>query len=178
MRSPVSVTQGAAGASAWIPLDYQQRPFNVALIASLDYQGSLTYSVQYSPDNPWLQTPMVLTQAAGVGTATFANPHGLVVGDSITSLNTGDPNMNGVFPVASVPTANSLTFSCPGATLALGLPPSAAVLMRVFNHDTMVNLTARQDGNFLAPVRAVRVNVTAYTAGKVTLEVLQGHARG
>jgi protein involved in polysaccharide export with SLBB domain len=159
MKSPVSVTQAAAGASAWIPLDWQQRPFNVALLASLSFDGNLTYKVEYTPDNPQKVTPCYITRSGTTATMTLAANHGLNVGDSVTVINSGDPNLNGTFPVASVPSAG-------------------AVLMRVFPHDYMVGLTAKADGNFAFPIMACRVNVTAYTAGSVTLEIIQGHARG
>jgi hypothetical protein len=45
-----------------------------------------------------------------------------------------------------------------------------------FNHDSMVDLTANEDGNYFFPVRGTRVNLTAGT-GTVTLTVLQGNPR-
>jgi hypothetical protein len=178
MRSPVSVTQGAAGASAWIPLDIQQRPFVVALAASLDYLGNLTYTVQYSPDSPWRTQYVTISITGTTATMTFPAAHGLVVGDSVTVLNSGDTHIDGVYAVASVPSATTLTYTVSGTTLTNALPPCQCVPMRAFNLSGMTGLTARADGNFNAPVAAVRINVTAYTAGKVTLEVSQGHARG
>jgi hypothetical protein len=41
------------------------------------------------------------------------------------------------------------------------------------NHDTLVNETANANGNIQFPVTAVRLNVTAYASGTVTLTVIQ-----
>lgn len=179
MRSPVNTSQaGSTGASPWVPLDMQQRPFNVALVASLSFDGNLTYSVQYTPDSPYRTTQCYITISGTTATVTFAAAHNLVVGDSITVLNSGDSAIDGVHPVASVPSATTLTYTVGTTTLTKALPPARALLQRVFSHDYMVNLTARADGNFQSPCWAVRVNVTAWTAGGVTLSVTQGHSRG
>lgn len=178
MRSPVNVTQAAAGASPWIPLDMQQRPFLVALMASLSYNGNLTYTVQFTPDNPQVTVPCTITISGTTATVTFAKAHNLSTADSITVLNSGDSAIDGTWAVASTPSATSLTYTVGATTLTTALPPCQAVLMRVFPHDTMQTLTTRADGNFAFPCWAVRVNVTAYTAGSVTLSVIQGHARG
>jgi protein involved in polysaccharide export with SLBB domain len=159
-------------------LDWQQRPFNVALLASLSFDGVLTYKVEYTPDNPQKVTPCYITRSGTTATMTLAANHGLSVGDSVTVINSGDPNLNGTYPVASVPSANTLTYTVAATGLTTALPQAGVVLMRVFPHDYMVNLTARADGNFAFPISACRVTVTAYTAGSVTLEIMQGHARG
>lgn len=43
-----------------------------------------------------------------------------------------------------------------------------------FDHETITGKTASDDGNYAFPVRAVRLNVTAYTNGSVTMTVIQG----
>jgi hypothetical protein len=178
MRSPVNVVQAAAGASAWIPLDMQQRPFNVALMTSLSYNGNLTYTVQFTPDNPQVTVPCTITISGTTATVTFAKAHNLSAADSITVINSGDPGIDGTWAVASVPSATTLTYTVVSTVLTTALPPAQAVLMRVYPHDVMQTLTTRADGNFQFPCWAVRVNVTSYTAGSVELSVIQGHARG
>lgn len=42
-----------------------------------------------------------------------------------------------------------------------------------FDHATLTAITASAVGNIAFPVRAVRLNVTAWTAGNVTMTVLQ-----
>jgi hypothetical protein len=41
-----------------------------------------------------------------------------------------------------------------------------------FDHSTVTGKTTNQDGNYAFPVYAIRLNVTAYTAGTATLTVL------
>lgn len=42
-----------------------------------------------------------------------------------------------------------------------------------FDHATLVAKTASADGNFSMPVSAIRLNVTPYTSGTATMNVLQ-----
>jgi hypothetical protein len=45
-----------------------------------------------------------------------------------------------------------------------------------FDHETITGKTASDDGNYAFPVRAIRLNVTAYTNGSVTMTLIQsGH---
>lgn len=181
MRSPVKVTQGAAGSSAWLPLDYLQRPFNVSLFAIPSSAANLSYTVEYTPDNPNNvkgNTVVSITRAGTVATVTMLNPHELTAGDSVNMFNTGDANLDGTRAVASVtsPTVFTYTVANTGATQGAGY--QQAVLMRVFPHAFLAAQTTRQSGNFAFPCWAVRITVAAYVAGDVTLEVIQGHARG
>jgi hypothetical protein len=43
-----------------------------------------------------------------------------------------------------------------------------------FPHPTVQSATVDQDSSYVSPVRAVRLNVTAYTSGTATFKVLQG----
>lgn len=49
----------------------------------------------------------------------------------------------------------------------------ASVTPTWFDHATITGKTANFDGNYAFPVRAVRLNVTAYTSGSVTMTLLQ-----
>lgn len=100
---PQTVTVSSQAASAPIPLDWRQVPFNVSL-ACVVPSGTLTFKVQHTFDN--LLDPTV--------TPTW------------------------------------------------------------FDHSTITGKNASTDGNYAFPVTAVRLNVTSYTSGFVTLTVLQG----
>jgi hypothetical protein len=50
----------------------------------------------------------------------------------------------------------------------------SAVTPTAFKHSTLVTKTASADGNYAFPIRAVRINNTAYTSGSATLTILQG----
>lgn len=41
------------------------------------------------------------------------------------------------------------------------------------NHDTLINLTASANGNLQYPVTGIRLNVTAYASGTITVTVVQ-----
>lgn len=43
-----------------------------------------------------------------------------------------------------------------------------------FTHVSVSGETTNQDGNYTSPIRALRLNVTAWTSGSATLSVLQG----
>jgi hypothetical protein len=43
-----------------------------------------------------------------------------------------------------------------------------------FDHPYVTGQTANKDGNYAFPIRAMRLNVTAYTSGSVTLTALMG----
>lgn len=43
-----------------------------------------------------------------------------------------------------------------------------------FDHPIVTGKTANSDGNYAFNIRAMRLNVTAYTSGSATLTVLQG----
>ena len=47
-----------------------------------------------------------------------------------------------------------------------------------FDHATLAAKTASSDGNITVPVSALRLNVTAYTSGTVTMTVIQAGMSG
>ena len=47
-----------------------------------------------------------------------------------------------------------------------------------YDHATLAAKTTSSDGNIIVPVTAVRLNVTAYTSGTVTMTVLQSGMSG
>lgn len=186
MRSPLKVTLSAVGKSAWLPLDYVARTFNVGLFASLSEDASVaaTYSVEMTPDNPnagkSVRNPVVsLTRAGTVATLTWANPHGIVTGDDAKVYNSGDPNLDGDQTVASTPSPTSITYTVANTGAAVGSPYTEAIPLRVFPIvAALTAATTRQSASLQTPCWAVRLNVTAITAGNISLEVVQGLARG
>lgn len=49
----------------------------------------------------------------------------------------------------------------------------SSVSPTAFDHPDVTGETTNQDGNYAFPVRAIRLNVTAYTNGSATLTVIQ-----
>lgn len=176
MKSPVKVSQSAAGPSLWARVDYQQRPFVEGLFCSLSEDASgITFSVEHTPDNPDLMIPFTASRTTTVLTLTFAAPHLLVTGDNVGIYNS---SFNGNYAVASTPSTTTLTVAVPNSGPTTDIPTAVAALCRVFADATIAGKTARIYGNNLVPVLASRINNTAWTAGTSTLEIVQGHARG
>lgn len=180
MRAPgFSVSKGGGqGPSPWLVVDYLQRPFVEGLFASLSFDNNaITYQVEHTPDNPNVTVPVSISRATTVATLTRA-AHGLVVGDSVTVINSGSANLDGVYPVASVVDANNLTYTVANSGATAGAATAQAALCRVFIDATLTAKTAKAYAANSVPVLASRINVTAWTAGTATLQVVQGHARG
>lgn len=186
MRSPIKTSLIAVGISPWLVLDYTQRPFDVGLFASLseDASGAATYSLEYTPDNPnqgkTTRNPVVsLTRTTTTATLTWANPHNLVTGDAAKVYNSGDPNLDGDVAVASTPSPTSITYTVANTGAVAGGGYTEAIALRVFAlAAALTAATTRQSANLTTPAWGVRLHVTALTTGSITLEVVQGHARG
>jgi len=50
----------------------------------------------------------------------------------------------------------------------------STVTPTAFDHATVTGKTASSDGNYSAPIRAIRLNATVYASGTATLTILQG----
>ena len=101
---PQVVTQSAAGATSWIPINSRaDNSFGVGIGCVVAGGSTLTYKVEHTFDD--------------------------------------------IFDSSVTPTA--------------------------FDHATIVGKTANSDGNYAYPVRAVRLNITAFTSGSVTMTLLQ-----
>lgn len=181
---PTSVTQSAAGPSAWVPVDYLAIAFGIGFGCSVSSGASLTYTVQHTfddlgPGSPGT-TPTTgfhyptggISQTTTTITVTDAN-HGLSVGDFVQLQGCGS-GMDGAYTVASVTNANVYTLTSAVSQSATASSAGFVCGARVYNHPVVVGATARQDGNYAFPIRAMRVNVTAWTSGSVSLTVLQG----
>lgn len=166
-----SVVVGSATFSQWIPVDSYINPISISLGCTISSGATLTYQVQHTFDSPWNMRQCVLSRSSTTATVTLAD-HGLVVGDSVLVEQAGAP-FDGTFAVASVVDANSFTYTVlnSGST---GTYEGKIAPMRVFPHSSVTAKTTNSDGNYAYPVAAVRLNVTAYTSGKVTLNVTQG----
>lgn len=190
------VTLGAQGNSPWIPIDYLQNAFGVGIGVWLSEDGNLTYSVQHTFDDPSLpRTPIKIARVAGTATVTFPWPHGLTTADSIIVMNSGSTQLdsqlftatNGSpgntggqavgFDIASTPTTTTLTYACTNAGPTSDGGNAEARVQRAFNHISLVAQSARNDGNYAFPVMAVRLKCNSFTAGLVTMAVVQGLGR-
>jgi hypothetical protein len=195
---PVRVTVNSAAVSPWVPVDYISAWFGIGLGVILSEDGALTYSVDFTFDNPQVFSQPIdpfgsvsISRSGTVATVTDTGQnglgHGLTTGDSVVLKGTGSAvldspvttqaNAAGDFgwTVASTPSPITWTYTVAnsGPTTAI----AQVARMRVFPHATLTALTARANGSLNYPVQAVRLRVSAYTAGFADLTVLQGNAR-
>lgn len=193
---PQKITLNAVGASQWIPVDYIESWFGVtiAVIPSEDISG-LTCAVQFTIDSwalspPNLQDRVTISRTTTVATVTDPGPngigHGLSTNDSVIVYGSGSANLDSPaplygtgtkgFPVASTPSTTTYTYTVANSGATADTGGAYVSRLRVFTHATLTGISARTNGTFNYPVRAVRLSVTAIAAGFVDMIVLQGLA--
>jgi hypothetical protein len=168
----------AAGSSPWAVMNQVQANFGIGCGVSLDSIANLTYTVQHTFDDPAaVGRPIAIARVGTTATVTDVAHH-LNTGDSVVIWGSGDPNLdtqNG--SDITVTGVDTYTYTV-GNTGATASGTGALVRsFRVFPHVSLVNLTAKADGNYAFPIEMIRLKITAYTAGSATLAILQGMGR-
>lgn len=170
---PVQVTLSAAGNSAWIPVNrIQPGSFKIGLAVYLSSGAVLTYRVQHTLDHQQDFRPVTIARSTTVATVTDV-AHKLSVGDSIVVSASGSTNLDGTYDVASVVDADNYTYTVANSGATAGSVNSQVKSYRVLSHTSLVDLTARADGNYEFPPVMIRLRVTAYTSGSAILDVIQ-----
>jgi hypothetical protein len=192
---PIRITVTAVGNSQWIPLDYLQNAFAVALaiIPWSTVTGTPSFTVQHTFDDLASQSPqsnpqVSITRSGTTATVTDLGPdglgHGMSTNDNVIISGAGAPfdtpktsvtGENGDLGADITVTGNTTytyTVANSGPTTGTG----RVVRMRVFNNDDtrLVTASTRVDGNYAFPPRACRLKVTTMAAGAVDFLVLQG----
>lgn len=189
---PVKVTMNAAGYSQWVPIDYIESWFGVTIAVVLSEDASLTYTVQHTFDNTYLDmyttTNVVgIARAATLATVTDNGPHnighGLTTGDSVIVKGSGSTYLDSPmatfepgdlgWTVASTPTNKTYTYAVTNAGPTADSGNAHVVRLRVSN-STLVNQTVRASVTYEYPVQGVRLYVSSYTAGFADMIILQG----
>lgn len=178
MRQQV-VTRGALGSSKWLFTDNRRfsTDFNVGLQTTLANGATLVYAVQTTKDRNaktrWQKVS--ITRVTTTATITLAN-HGLKTGDNVIIFDTNytnhnpEPNFEGSFDVTVLSTSTfSIAVSDTGQASSIG----RLISYSVSDHDVIVDEFAATESSQTDPVSAVRLNVSAYTDGDVTLTALQ-----
>lgn len=172
----------AAGNSPWIIPGALLLTPTVSLAVTFSVDANLTAAVQYTYDDP-AQTPVAVAfaRAAGVLTVTLNN-HGLNVADTIDINDTvlgswaGPAGAGGNYDVATVVDKNNFTVTVPNAGPAADTGHIRTYKLWV--HPVLTGLTgappARKDSSLGFQAAAVRLHVTAYTAGAATLTASTG----
>jgi hypothetical protein len=156
-----------------------QTAFGLALGVELSSNANLTYSVQFSLDNP--NSPDGLTQAYTMSRTTTSlsitkTNHGLSVGDWAKSWGNGGAPLDDEWTaVASITDQNTFVVTVANSGLSSGNGVGWLQTMRAVSHATLAALTASATGNLAFPVTAVRLYVSSYTAGYADMQVLQSY---
>ena len=170
MPWPIKQTVSSATRGAWIPLNILATPFNVSLAGVCSSNINATWLVEYSHDNPQNNVACKISSSTTTATLTLVN-HGLTTSDSIIVSGSGNANLDGTFQVAGVTDQDVITYTITSTTTT---SISAKVsVMRVFTHSTLTAKTANADGNIAYPISALRLRLSAWVAGYVTLLVTQ-----
>lgn len=179
-------TLAAAGDSSWIIPHPLPLSTDIGLVLTFSSNANLTASVQYTYDDP-MQNPRAVTLTRVAAVLTVNDPgHNLNVGDSISLSNPtkdaadiwdGNPAQGGAnYDVATIVDQNNYTVAVANAG-SLGPANGAVRSFRLLTHATLKNIAgappARIDGSIDWPVGAIRLNVSAYTAGTATLTAQQ-----
>jgi len=174
---PIRIRAAAAGPSAWIPIDTQQSPFGIGFRCTVQEGASLTYTVQHGFSDLTPVSPLFMTRVTTTATMTWPvttdNPsHGLSVGDSIVNTDYGAP-FDGVFTLATVASGVLATYAVANSGLTAS---NAGNTERIFvgNHPVVAAQTASADGNYAYPPNYIRINVTSFSSGAVTMSINQG----
>lgn len=97
---------------------------------------------------------------------------GSVASSAVIPLNTyGDPFNVGIG--CDVSAGGSLTYTVQHTFDDVQSPTFNPATATWFSNSTIVAQTADKDGNYAYPVTAVRLTVTAWTSGTVTMTVIQ-----
>lgn len=181
MRQQVT-TLDAVGVSPWLLVDNRRHgtDFNLGIRVDLQTASNLTYSVEATKDRNALERvrgDLSIARVTTTATATLL-AHGLKTGDSIiiydTNFTTHNPesNLEGLFTITVVD-EDTFTYTVVDTGAAAANP---ARILTFSVHDLSPALTANttaDNDSLTEPVSAVRLNITAFTAGSAKLTVLQ-----
>jgi len=163
----------SAADGEWISVPHTglQGSFGIGVGCGLSTSANLTYSVEYTMDDPQLKQDVSITRSTTTATITFtaggtAYNHGLITGDSITVAGSGDSNLDGTYSFTRTSdTAGTYTVADTGISSA----KAKCVTMKVFTATDFSSLTVAAQGGFVLPVTAVRSTISSYTAGQLTV---------
>jgi hypothetical protein len=173
-----STSLSAVGQSPWINVDETQAAFGVGFNVDLDSAASgITFKVEHTFDDLSKFVPATIARSGTTVTLVVPSAHNLNTGDSVI-VRFGDSlaNTTGLDGTYTVTVTNTTTLTY--TSLVSGSVSTTGwvdvVPLRVQTNASVSGNTSSVDGNYAFPVEAVRLNVTAWTAGKATLTLVQG----
>jgi hypothetical protein len=194
---PTKVVLNAAGYSQWVPISYMESWFGVGVSVQLSGDASgITYTVQHTYDflNIDPSTPdssagnhVTISRSGTTATVTDYGPyglgHGLSTGDSVIIKGSGSSVLDSLSPAygtgdvgwsVTYVSSSTYTYTCANSGATADTGNCYVARQRVFPHATLATQSARGQGTYNYPVRAVRLYLSAYTSGYADMIVLQG----
>lgn len=174
MRTTSQISQAAVGPTPWVPIDNSLLGFGLNIGCYVSSGASLTYKAQYTHDDLNRFQVCGITRSTTVATVKLT-AHGLTgVTDSVIVRGTGDTNLDGTYTVASIVDANTFTYTVANSGATVAKATAECAVVRVFDHSTIAAKTANFDGTLTVPVTAVRLNLTVWASGTVTMLLNMG----
>jgi hypothetical protein len=166
---------GATGPGKWFPLDTGQSGYGVGYFCNVQQGSTLTYKIQHGFYDPWVDqyAPLSITRSSTTATVTFPTAVTPKVGDVLVVISGGSP-FDGTFDIASVVSGSQVTYTVPASGLTTAGAGAQVLIIRTEDDPIVVSQTSSTSGNIAFPTNAIRLNVTAYTSGAVSLTVNQG----
>ena len=174
MRSTLAPV-GATGPGQWFPIDTVQSGFGVGYFCNVQQGSTLTYKIQHGFYDPAVDqlVPLSITRVTTTATVTFPSAVTPKVGDVLVVISAGAP-FDGTFDVASVTNASTVTYTVPNSGATTAGAGAQVLIIRTEDDPIVVSQTSSTSGNIAFPTNAIRLNVTAWSAGAVSLTVNQG----
>ena len=167
---PITLDWDSPGISPWAPVNAYEDE-SLGLYFFLGPQAAITVSVQLTVDDLSNVKDCTVSQSGTTVTVVFSN-HQLAVGDAVVISNSGYSTLNGNREIASVVDENTITYELFGSN-TISSTPAKAVGLHVFDHATLVGVTANAQGVQSGPITAVCMNITDYIIGGGQLRILQ-----
>jgi hypothetical protein len=176
---------GATGAGPWIEIDYLEHGFGVGYYVSVQDSSTLTFKIQHAffanPGktnvNPDYQSPVSLTRSTTTATLTVPLAFAPKVGDCLIVEGAGAP-FDGTFDIAGVTSSTVVTYTVLNSGASAMAVGARVRILHVEDDTVVTGKTASTSGNIAFPINAMRLNLTAYSAGAAILTVNQGLAAG
>lgn len=167
---PSTVRLSSATFSDWIRVN-RMTEFALAFAVEMSSNGNLTYTVQHTLDDFYDNRAKRNLSRVTTSLTVAQTNHGLSTSDWVQISASTYSGWNGTYAVASITDQNNFVVTVADAGDASG--EAYVQTARVINHPDIAAETASADGNYEFPPAAVRLIVTAYTAGYVDLTVIQ-----
>jgi len=154
--------------SDWQPVNFHGSEFGAGIGCNVSEGAVLTYSIEFTFDNPYTKLPVSISRTTTTATATFKEEHGKAVGDTITVGGHREDNLKGTFEITAA-TATTVDFTV--ADTGSASENGYAVVCTVFVHPDISGVSDNQEAAFDKPPTAYRLNCTSYTSGLVTANI-------